>query len=222
VTTTLSRDAHEAILQQVAEEGDPQLLLPPLDELPVRGDIPASWARILATPNAHEHVLSELWDPVRAMMPRTLDALEKNLSGVALLLTASRPPSLLYLFGLESSFYAHRGFAPTTTLPDPGVRLSADLLPFYRLHDGWVDFFSGDFGLTPSAQWRRIGAGDDGTGGFLAVFSSGSAALGFDVDEDGGKAYTLWPGDEEVEEVPDFWAALDEWLAEQLEEIGTE
>lgn len=214
----ISRKIHRSILEQVADEGDPRLILPQ-DKLPARDAIPASWARILAQPNAHELVLSELWDPVKSLLPATLGALRKNLGEVALLLTESRPPSLLYVFDVDGDFYAHRGFAPVTTLPDLGVRLSADLLPFYRLHDGWIDFFSNDFGPAPSSQWQRIGMDEKG-GGFVGIFGNGSAALGFSLGAGGGTAYALWPGDEEVEEVPDFWAALDEWMAEQLNDLG--
>jgi hypothetical protein len=214
----LTQDAYSSILEQVAHEGEPLLILSQ-DKLPARAvDIPASWSRILAQPDAHKLVLSELWEPVKTLLPATMDALQKNLSGVALLLTNERPPSLLYLFGLDADFYAHRGFAPLEKLPDFGARLSADLLPFYQVHDGWVDFFSEDFGLVPAAQWRRTGAEENGTGGFLSIFSNGSAALGFDLEE--GDAYALWPDDDEVEAVPDFWVALDEWLAEQLDEVG--
>jgi hypothetical protein len=217
----LSQDAYDSILEQVSHEGDPLLILPPQDQLPARADIPASWARILSKPDAHKLVLAELWEPVKTLLPGTLDGLKKKLSGVALLLTASRPPSLLYLFGLDSNFYAHRGFAPVSRLPELGVRLSADLQPLYGLHDGWVDFFSGDFGPVPSGQWRHIGAEEDGTGGFLGIFSNGSAALGFDLEDGTGDAYALWPDDDEVEEVPDFYAALDQWLAGQLKDIRT-
>lgn len=215
----LSQEAYHLIIKQVSQEGNPLLLLPPQAEIPRRDGIPAAWARILARPDAHKIALAELWGPMQAFLPATVAAMEKSLSGVALLLTASRPPSLLYFFGLDGDdLYAHRGYAPAAALPELGVRLSADLLPFYSLHDGWVDFYSEDFGPYPTSMWRPIGVDENGAGGFLPVIGNGSNALGFDLED--GKSYALWPNDQEVEAVPNFWAELDEWIAEQFEDIS--
>jgi hypothetical protein len=214
----LNQDDYDSIIGQVSDEGDPLLLLPPVVEIPAHNSIPVAWSRILAQPDAHKLVLSELWAPVQSFLPATVAAMKKNLRGVALLLTASSPPSLLYLFGHDGDLYAHRGYAPAEVLPDLGVRLSADLLPFYQLHDGWVDFYGADFGPYPINQWRRVGVDENGAGGFLSIFGNGSNALGFDMED--GKSYALWTDDEEVEAVPNFWAELDEWVVEQIEDMG--
>ncbi|HEY8460330.1 MAG TPA: hypothetical protein VIM99_08125 [Blastocatellia bacterium] len=210
----MNQNDHDSIIKQVSHEGDPMLLLPPVAEIPAHDAVPPAWSRILTQPDAHKLVLSELWAPAQSFLPATVAALKKNLRGVALLLTSSRPPSLLYLFGREGDLYAHRGYAPAAALPDPGVALSADLLPFYQLHNGWVDFYSGDFGPYPISEWRRYGFDENGAGGFLNVFGNGGNALGFDLTD--GESYALWTNDGEIEAVPDFWAELDGWIAEQI------
>jgi hypothetical protein len=132
--------------------------------------------------------------------------------GFAILTTAARQPSLLYLLGKGRDLLAQRGFWPASMLPDVAKQLPVDLLPFYRLHDGWVSVFGGEDGPLPSPEWKIIGRAPD-INGFLQIYANGAQGLGFDLDGTPATPVAIDADEPEVEELEDFWADLDDRLS---------
>ena len=216
----LTQDQTDELLEQAEPEGNAVLLPAPTAALPAGAAVPAAWRALLARPDAHRRVVQELWGPVARRLPATAHMLSSRVQALALLLTDSEPPSLLYAFTESADVFAHRGFAPAEALPPEAAKLPVDLTELYRVHDGWVDLFGGDAGPLPASKWRRVPSlRDPGAGGFLELFTHGATSMGFDLTETPPQCLELRGGDEEVERVADFWARLDEWLSADLEDM---
>lgn len=211
---TYDNEAIADLLEQVEGEGNPRMV-DLADGLKAVKDLPEAWAALCGASSDQRRVVAALWEGLADKLPRTLKMLERKLVGFAFLLTDSAQPSLLYLFDEGRDLMALRGFWPTEALPQISKDLSVDLSPMYRLHDGWVNIFGAEGGPLPSAQWRTRGAAPK-VRGFLEVYSNGSHALGFDLDDRPAKAFSMDTDDDEVEAVDDFWIDLDERLAASL------
>jgi hypothetical protein len=211
---TYDDDAITDMLEEVDREGHPKIQVDLAKALSAVASLPPAWEPLRATAD-RKQALAALWQPVADKLPRTVQMLQRKLAGFAILTTDAVPMSLLYLLDEGRDLMAFRGFPPVATLPEAARALSVDLSPLYRLHDGWVNLFSGEDGPAPSGQWKVRGQAK-GVKGFLEVFSKGSQALGFDLDDAPAKAFSMDTDDDEVEAVADFWAELDERLAMDL------
>jgi transposase len=81
--------------------------------------VPAGWVELMSRPVSAVELVTELWRPVRAVLPRTVDRFTR-VHDVAVLSTRQRGASLVYLFrSADGTLTLHRGFAPATALPPP-------------------------------------------------------------------------------------------------------
>lgn len=209
----------DELLIQVRSEGNPKLFMAPVSPLPERLALPVSWREVLEDEEAYRIAADRIWRPVQDVLPRIVAAIKNHLQGLGLLLTDSKEPSLVYLFTKQDGIYAHRGYLPTQTSLPWYSRLPRDLSRLYRVHNGWVDIFSGDTGPLPASDWKVLGASTErASDGFLEIFSTGGNGMGFDLEEDPPGCYIIW-SDDEIEVVEDYWRRLDSWVAEGIEEM---
>ncbi len=207
------------IEEAVSAEGEPRLIVPSMEVIPSDPRIPSAWIQLLKEVDVIEHVTGNLWKDAIEYLPKVVSALERKLQGVGILLTNTTSPSLVYLFVKRGELFARRGFLPIEDLPEGIRQLPIDLLPVYRIHDGWVDFFSADTGPLRTKDWNVVGESIRGAGdGFLEVFTTGATALGFDLSEDPAEPKIIW-SDGDVESIDNFWGRLDEWIAGELHEM---
>ena len=167
-------------------------------------------------------LVRRLWQPVAHLLPRTLDLLARRTDALLLLTTAARPCSLLYCFGTDLQLFAQRGFLPCaaqSTSQQAAPTPPFELLPFYRLHDGFVDFFSSDGGPLPLADWREVRDPDGVAPTLLEFYVDGSCSAGFEVSAPRVRAWHLDPDEDEVRAIEPIWPWLDEVLAGSLEDI---
>jgi hypothetical protein len=221
MSTTFDSDAVQMLLEQVASEGEPRLYLPG-DDLPdALASLPSAWRNLVTQDESPADFVHQWWKPLGAMLPATIELLERKTSVVALLLTRTEPPSLVYCFGTDKTFFASRGYLPLVDCEKKlhPLALATDLTPLYIVHDGWVDFFSGDGGPSRFASWRKVGGQSGSSDSFLEVYVNGSSSAGFDLTVSPAPAYSLLPDENEVEPIPDFWAWLDDALATTLEDL---
>jgi hypothetical protein len=212
---TLDSQTRDSLLEQMPSEGAHRFVFPG-EAAPAGVQVPAQWRELFAQPEPHKLVVDALWSGVQELLPLTVAALSKGLSGLALLVTEAQPPSILYLLGSGDALRVRRGFPGIAALPDVARDFDAQLAPFYRMHDGWVTLASADLGPLPSRAWMRMGTDPNGAGGFLGVFSHGSSVLGFELETRPPAAFALFPNDDEVEPVENFWSELDGWMAPHL------
>lgn len=204
------------LLDNVTSEGNPRLLVAPVAISEIRV-VPMIWQELLTSPNADRLITRTLWAPVAQLLPKTVASIENKLRGLAILSTEKKRPSLIYLFTKEGDFFARRGYPPVTQLPEISRKLSVDISPLYDIHDGWVDFFSGDGGTMPINEWQVLGESAPGRrDGFLEVYSTGGSSLGFDLSESPASPYAIW-SEGDVEPLESWWNKLDQRLANNLE-----
>ena len=88
----ISEEQYYELIDRVTHEGDPRLILGPLQVVP--SDVPKTWADLLSArdPGPAAFVL---WEAMRKRLPRTCRALFERLQRVALLRTDDVPASLL-------------------------------------------------------------------------------------------------------------------------------
>src|SRR5579864_9344968 len=208
----------DRVLRVVQSEGNPQLLMAPLQTVPAL--LPNSWVQALTQPDPRAAVLDGLWKPMAAHLPRVLAALRRTIQGIGVLTRNNRPPSLIYFFTRGPLETAFRGFVPGPVSHPDAKALPQEFLEFYKVHDGWRDHMAAAMGPAPVSEWTHLSDNpEEPAGKFLVVFGNGGAAfLGFDFEEAPPLCYVLWGDEEEPPElVPDVWLKLDEWIAEYLE-----
>lgn len=174
--------------------------------------VPRAWVDALAAGDADKALAAIGWDAVATIVPRTLEQLRTRLAGLGVLLSRSEAPSLLYFFVIEEEVVAYEGLLPASGVPglnDGGV--PAELNAMRTLHDGWFDFFGGDTGWLPKAQWREIGANDPDGRTLIGVSAKGSALVGFEPDAPDFPVRVLWPDDGRVDSPPTLFETIDEW-----------
>jgi hypothetical protein len=210
-----SDDVRE-IEEAVSAEGEPRFIAAPAEVIPLESEFPFAWVQLLKSADLNEHAISSVWNDAVEYMPKVVSEMCRKVQSVGLLLTKTMPPSLVYLFLKNGELFARRGFLPVDHLPEISQKLPVDLLSVYRIHNGWLDLFSGDTGPSRTEDWNVIGESRRGAGdGFLEVFATGTSALGFDLSENPAEPNVIW-SDGDVELVDDFWSRLDEWIAAEL------
>lgn len=189
-------------------------VLAPLDPKsvgPGLGRLPRVWRTALectAWPDAAA-VLG--WERVRERWPKVCELLDGRLLGLGALLPTDEPPTLLYfLAGERSEIVVFEGFPPSEP---SGELLPADIAEFQTVHDGWLEFYSGELGPMPQVEWEALGPDDDD---LISVAVKGAAAVGFTRRTQA--AHIVWAEDEEVEPVDSVTATLDDWIASSFEE----
>jgi len=174
--------------------------------------VPRAWVDALAAGDADKALAAIGWDAVATIVPRTLEQLRTRLAGLGVLLSRSEAPSLLYFFVIEEEVVAYEGLLPASGVP--GLNdgdVPAELNAMRTLHDGWFDFFGGDTGWLPKAQWREIGANDPDGRTLIGVSAKGSALVGFEPDAPDFPVRVLWPDDGRVDSPPTLFETIDEW-----------
>jgi hypothetical protein len=215
---TYDKEAIADLLEQVAQEGDPKLYTSLEEGLAAIPALPPAWEPLRRASEGRRETLNALWSEVGGTLPKTLKMLERKVAGFAILTTAARQPSLLYLLGKGRDLLAQRGFWPTSKLPAVAKKLPIDLLPFYQLHDGWVSVFGGEDGPLPSGEWRIIGQAPD-IKGFLQIYANGAQGVGFDLDGTPPTPVAIDADEPDVEELEDFWSDLDDRLSATMRSL---
>jgi hypothetical protein len=180
--------------------------------------LPEAWLPALSGESCASEKVAALWVGLKALLPRTLAVFAEKLYGLALLRTQERGLSLVYVFNDDGDLSAQRGFAPPPALPKVAGRFPVDLAPFYRVHDGLVNFMSEDGGPLPIAEWKTLVDPVSKQESLVKIAINGPDAFGFDISEDPVEAYAVWPEEEEVDLVKDPWAFLDELIAAPFED----
>lgn len=204
----------------LAGEGEPVLHLSRPAAAPP--GVPPPWIDALSQPDPKRFTFETLWKPIAARMPRTHASLVRAVQGVALVLTRSQPPSLVYFMRRGGRVRTRRGYPPQHPARPEAASLPPAFLDFYKVHDGWGDLLSPTMGPMPSREWNWLEPGADSPAGrFLYVFhNGGNMFMGFDFDESPPLCYVISSDEEEdPEPVSDIVAELDEWMAAQLEDM---
>lgn len=179
--------------------------------------LPDAWLPALSGQSAPS-IIAALWTGLESVLPRTRAVFTKKLFGLALLRTKERGLSLVYVFDDDGDLSAQRGFAPPLSLPAVARRFPVDLTPFYRVHDGLVNFMSEDGGPVPVAQWETLIDPVSKEESLVKIAINGPDVFGFDISVEPVEAYAIWPEEETVEFVEDPWTFLDELIAAPFED----
>jgi hypothetical protein len=213
----LEREQIKSVLDALAAEGNARVELAPVERL--SRHCPVAWHGILTSEAAQTRAaLGTIWGTMAAKIPKTLAAWKKILQGVAFVTTDQRPPSLLYFYRRDGEVYAYRGYAPVKLSRREASLLPPTISEFYQVHNGLVDVFSWAMGPLPEPDWHYL-SDDPSTpaGSFLVLFNNGGgASAGFDLSEEPALSYIVWP-DDPPNLAPDFWGAIDDWMATGLE-----
>jgi len=223
----ISEEHYYKLVDRVVQEGDPQLSIGPL-AAPL-DDVPAEWVPILTSADPRT-AIAHLWRSVAHRLPRTYLALRERLHAVALLRTEETPASLVYLFTDGTEWVPYRGRPAVAEAALKRSRLPDDFLEFYRIHDGWVLYYSEDGGPVPSTEWLPISRfwtevvwklppGDISEESAIAVYRDGDE-LAFAYETAMTPAAPLGCfGDGSVDVLLDMWAAIDRELGGFLAEM---
>jgi hypothetical protein len=212
-------DDLEEIMELLEEEGNPKILLAPVNKSSDLKNIPEEWRAILTMKDSGVSGLRKLWSGLEDFLPSLINSVEAKLMGVGFVTTDVRGPSLLYFFVSDEELYAHRGFMGIQKLPEVADRLSVNILPFYRIHNGWTDIFSDDSGPLPAEAWEVVATKDTrDSEGLLTVFRTGANRIAFDLENTPAEPYVIW-SEGDAEAVVDFWGRLDQWLVDGLEDM---
>ena len=209
----------DSILKHLEFEGGLVHYAPPLEtDLALNLATPQNWLPALCGPQNPAEQIRTLWAPLEQWLPRTIDAYAKNCLALAVVRTREAPLSILYCFDLGKTWTAMRGFAPNSALPEVSRAFPVDLTPLYALHNGLVNFASGEDGPLPIERWTLIEDPQRG-GGLLEVLSEGGRGVGFDIGSKPVRCYRIDADDEDepVTEIADPWAHVDSHLAKWLE-----
>lgn len=181
--------------------------------------VPSTWVNALAARTADEALAAIGWDSVAAIVPRTIEQLRARLAGLGVLLSRSEAPSLLYFFVMEDEVVAYEGLLPASGVSGTNEgSVPADLIAVQAIHDGWFDFFGGDTGWLPKAEWREIGAEHADGRTLIGISAQGSALVGFEPAEPGFPTRVLWPDDGRVDSPSSLFETIDEWNEAALSE----
>jgi hypothetical protein len=210
------RAIRKEVLETTRGEGKATLEFAPLTKTPP--GVPPEWKRALSDPHPTTAVLDLVWKPLAKHYPKTIVAMRRTLQRVALLTTAKRSHSLVYLFELEDKGgrWFRRGYLPTKKLPKIASRLPRDFLAVYAVHDGWLDGYQG-MGPRRSSEWGPLGQGP-ASKDFLVTFEGhGPAILGFDLAEKSAPCYTVWT-QSDPQRVRNVAKEIDEWIGGRMDE----
>jgi hypothetical protein len=204
----------------VEEEGDVEWESVPLSAARARElALDPWWTECLIAKITVRECVSRLWANLKPVLPRTVAALAKKTSALAILKTAEQGVSLVYFIGDIPDGEVRRGYAPAGDLPGLSKLFPIDLQPFYRLHDGFVNFMTDDAGLLPTRAWITVPDRRTRKPSLVKVVLEDSDAFGFDVSESPCRAYLLQPDSGDVEVVADPWEYLDELMAASMEDM---
>ena len=223
----ITEEQYYGLIDRVVHEGNPELLLGPLDQL--TADLPPSWTKVLSASNPRE-AAAHLWIPMVDRLPRVCLALRERLHGVGLLLTEEVPASLIYFFSDGDYVFAYRGRLPLSEGRSKINHLPGDFLDFYRIHDGWVLYYSEDGGPAPSTEWVslsdlwtevawKLPPGDASPDTLITVYRDGDEfALAYNIS-----ALPALPlscrNDGTADVLLDMWAAIDREIGSFLEDL---
>jgi hypothetical protein len=217
----LSSEEIESILEYLEPEGQPFLYLGGELEVESVPNIPISWIEIFKNPATKVEKILEYWSNYQNLLPQTCKLLRDKLFDLALIISRGEPPSLLYVLRCENELFGQRGFIPATDdeliLAKPSFR--SLIQEFYKFHNGWIDLFSADGGPLPIAKWQKIEANEiTASAELLGVFTNGSHMIGIESNHKGVMVHRIWPNDDEVETINNFWMAIDDELALSLDD----
>jgi hypothetical protein len=149
---------------------------------------------------------------------------------VGLLSTEDVPASLIYFFRDGDYLFAYRGRPPLSERQLRDAKVPQEFLDFYRIHDGWVLYYSEDGGPAPHGEWSSVSAcwpnavwqlppGDISANALTVVYRDG---------EDFALAYPplivstmpMWCSSNGTADVVlDVWAAIDDDIGFVLEQL---
>ena len=224
----ISEEQYCELIDEVVDEGDPVLSIAPLLGAPA--EAPAEWRPLLTTDDPRA-AIALLWQPLADRVPRVYRALQERLHGIGFLRTDETPASLVYFFSDGDEWIPFRGRSPVANDVLLAKPMPDEFLDFYRVHDGWVHYYSDDSGPAPSRSWAplsdmwtdvtwRLPPGDISEGTVLAVYRD-SDELAFVYDTSRPVALPLrCTGDGIVDVLLDMWTAIDSEMGAFLEDLS--
>lgn len=215
-------------------------LLP--QDIPDGYSVPDEWKAILQEQAAGKKTWLSLWQDYNNVLPETFAFLRDKVKGVAVLITQSQPPMLLYVYSKGVNNYLYKGFPPVIEAPNqdsiPFWQCMPDMLKhFYtHVHNGWVQYASDAIGPLPLQGVFPLTDPDFDVSAdveaqlpfdlnrVFAVFSNGGGDyLAIDCDKvpDSNTYGIIWWHEKplEAEVNLDFWAYLDGWISGQVEDM---
>jgi hypothetical protein len=219
MSNQLNESEVEELAEALSSDAAVQTLLAGDPRIATLNGVPKAWVQVLANRAAAPAEVINLWTTLRHLLPRTIAEMEIRVLDVLLAWSDPQSCSLVYAFRLDGEVMGQRGYLPATEeellhIPSP-IR---DVVEnFYHVHDGWVDIYSADGGPRPRREWHSTDAGPRGTQ-LIAPYSNGSHFAGFEISEGVAVPYGVWPEDEEVVQLRDFWQHVDDQIASGLED----
>ena len=183
-----------------------------------------------------------LWQDYSDVLPETYCFLRDKVKSVAVLLTHSQPPMLLYTYGQGAKLFLYKGLPPISAVPEHASTsfwqcLPAKLRQFYtQTHNGWVQYASDAIGPLPLEQVYALSDPDFDVSAEIenqlpfkvedvyAIFSNGGGDyLAIDCDK-AQYSYAngvIWWHEKplESERNLDFWTYMDGWISGQVEDM---
>jgi hypothetical protein len=125
--------------------------------------IPQSWWPLLSLGEVNPERLLDLWQPVSANLPMTMDSLSERLCGLAILEEADDLPSLLYIFITQSGHFSfYKGKIPIERrdipekLREPWQLMPEEFRKLYSIHNGWYLLSTMSSGYFPIKNWQWL------------------------------------------------------------------
>jgi len=224
MTQQLSELERDELAESLSVDGHVEVMFAGSERLRYMPGVPSTWQKALASRENAPYQVLDLWQPLRRLLPRTVEILKSRLVDVLLASLGASRYSLVYVFRQEGEVMAQIGYLPATEaqfVSIPG-KLRTLLAPFYLVHDGWVDIHSRDGGPLPISEWISFKAGSTAGPTLLATYSNGGHFAGFDLSDPLLTPYGLWPEDDEVQKLNDFWTHVDDQIAASLEDCDQE
>lgn len=177
------------------------------------------WLRALSGKVPIKDRVKRLWSGMANLMPRSYAVFSEKVLGIALLETRKFGVSLVYFFETGGELVARRGYAPVRKLPIVSANFPVDLSPFYKIHNGLVNFMSYDGGLLPSWEWQTLYDSETKEPSLIKIAVDGSEVLGFDISSMPTRLYFIQPDDQSIEPVSNFWFFIDDLIAGCIEDL---
>ena len=223
----VSEQDYYEIIDKVVHEGEPELILGPIQAIPP--DVPVAWSDLLMARDPGPAAFN-LWQPMSKHLPRVCRSLAHRLQRVALLRTEEVPVSLLYFFKDGDNLYLYRGRPPLSDEDVVASGLPQQFASFYRIHDGWVSHYTLDDGPAPHAEWVtpaeawpevrwNLPPGTPSLDAMKTVFrDDGAFLLAYDTSVAPSRPL-ICGADGRVEHALDIWWTIDRAIGEFLEEL---
>ncbi len=182
-------------------------------------NIPDCWKELVRDDNLKGN-LSKYWLVEGTSFDDLAAMLEKKVHQITVAkFRGKNEYALLYFFLQKGKLRTWIGHMPLDKLPVALSNQGIDLIPLYRIHNGFYNLSFGEPGFLPVERIEIYQNKDEPEQKrFLKLFEQGASVMGIDLESEDNHAYIIWSSDEEIEEVDSIWTELDSWLTDIIEE----